>query len=391
MVESTNAIVIDNGSGVIKAGFSGSDQPHFIAPCILGRPKPGSVLIVPGGDDDAFYIGYSAQKIRGILQLEYPIEHGIVKNWDDMTLIWQDAIANGLRALADEHSLMITEPPLNPKNNRENMINVAFETLRVKSFYAGIQAVLAMISSGVVTGIVLDSGDGVTHAVPIYEGYSIPHAVIKIMLAGRDITKELEKLMTECGWFSESTAQTEIVREIKEKLCYVSMNFEEDLVAKENAFHAPKDETRIKEWRQKYQIEYELPDGNTLSLGTERFRAPEILFNPSLHGKSIPGIHKLVNKSIAECDVDTRKSLWENIILTGGSAMFEGYADRFRKEIKALAPTAINARVTTVRNPINAVFNGAAQLAGLPSFKDSWITKEEYEETGPGIIHRKCY
>ena len=391
MTEPTKAIVIDNGSGMMKAGFGGEDKPQCVFPCMLGRPKPGSESVVPGGEKKQVYLGDEAQKLRGILQMEYPIEHGIVKNWDDMTLIWEHTITNGLRVAADEHSLMVTEAPLNPKANREQMISVAFDAFRVKSFYVGIQAVLAMFSAGRTTGIVVDSGDGVTHTVPIYETYSVPHAVKKIMLAGRDITDELEKLMTECGWVSESTAQTQIVREIKEKLCYVSMNFAEDMAAKDEAFKAPKDEAKIKAWKEKYCAEYVLPDGNTLALGTERFRAPEIMFNPSLHGKSIPGVQKLVLGSITECDVDTRKALWENVILSGGSTMYNNYPERLEKELKALAPPTIIPRVIAAPDRKYAVFMGAAQLASLSSFQNNWITKEEYEETGPGIIHKKCF
>jgi actin-related protein len=384
----TKAIIIDNGSGMMKAGIGGEDKPRAVFPCVVGRPKEKSVI--PGSETKQLYLGEEAQKLRGVLQIEYPIEHGIVKSWENMKKIWEHTIVNELRVDAKECALMATEAPLNPKANREEMISISFETFDVKAFYVGIQAVLAMFSAGRTTGIVVDSGDGVTHTVPIYQTYSVPHAVKKIMLAGRDISKHLETLLTERGFVTESTAQAQIVREIKEQLCYVTMDYKSDMESAQGTMK-PKDDARIKGWKEKFEKTYTLPDGNLLQVGSERFRAPELIFQPKLAGKDVRGVHQLTLQSIEECDLDVRKELWENVILSGGSTMFENYPERLKAELEMLAPKAIKINVVAQPERKYAVFLGAAQLAALSSFQNSWITKAEFAEEGPGIVHRKCF
>lgn len=374
----TKPIIIDNGSGMVKAGMGGEDKPRAVFPCVVGRPKGDSVI--PGTEKKALYLGEEAQKLRGVLNIDYPIEHGIVKSWDDMTAIWEHTIYNEIRVEPAECALMLTEAPLNPKANREQMISIAFGKFNVKAFYVGIQAVLAMFSAGRTTGIVVDSGDGVTHTVPIYETYSVPHAVKKILLAGRDISKNLEHILTERGWNFETTAQFQIVREIKESMTFVTMDYKKDM-----------EDSPTKEWKEKNEKPYTLPDGNIMVLGTERFRAPEIIFQPSLAGKDVPGVQKLTYNSIMECDLDVRKALWENVILSGGSTMFDNYPERLLKELKALAPPSINVKVVAQPDRKYAVFMGAAQLANLSSFQNNWITKAEFEENGESIVHRKCF
>jgi len=375
---STKAIIIDNGSGMIKAGIGGEDKPRSVFPCVVGRPKEASVI--PGGEKKDLYIADEAQKYRGVLNMTYPVEHGIVKSWEDMTKIWEHTIYNELRVDPKESTLMLTEAPMNPKANREKMLDIAFSTFDVKGFYVGIQAVLAMFSTGRTTGLVVDSGDGVTHTVPIYETYSIPHAVSKAMLAGRDVSQWLQKILTERGWNFDSTAQFQIVREIKESMSYVSMDYTEEMKASEK-----------KEWKEKNEKPYTLPDGNILTIGTERFRAPELMFKPSLNGKDCKGVHDLVFKSIMECDLDVRKDLWENVILSGGNTMFEFYPERLQKELTTLAPPTMKVKVTAPPDRKYAVFMGAATLANLSQFATAWITKAEFDEVGLAIVHRKCF
>ncbi|CAJ0910999.1 5361_t:CDS:10 [Entrophospora sp. SA101] len=320
-------VVIDNGSGVIKAGFAGDDLPKCFISSYVGRPK--HVRIMAGAVEGDVFIGRKAQELRGLLKIRYPIEHGIVSDWDDM-------------------ELLLTEAPLNPRNNRDSAAQMFFETFNAPAMFTSIQAVLSLYSSGRTTGIVLDSGDGVTHAVPVYEGFALPHAIRRVDIAGRDVTEYLQLLLRKAGYNFHTTSEKEVVRIIKEKTCYVALNPSKEEKDTSREFN-----------------DFILPDGNVVKLKTERFKAPEILFNPELIGQEYAGVHQVVVDSINRADLDLRKSLFANVVLSGGSTLYKDYGTRLLNEVRKLAVKDIKIKIFAPPERKYSTWIGGSILAAL--------------------------
>jgi actin len=310
-------VVLDNGSGMVKAGFAGEEAPQCVFPAIVGRPRANQGTMI-GGSQKAEYIGDEAMKMKGVLNISYPIAAGIVESWEDMEKVWHHAFYNELRVAPNEcKGVLLTEAPRNPKANREKMVEKMFEVFEVQNIYVAIQAVMSLYSAGRTTGLVVDSGDGVTHTVPVFEGFSLPHAVEKIDIAGRVLTDYLQKLLLEAGHSFTSAAEIQIVRDIKEKHAFVAQNYDEEHEAAKTS--------------SEHDIQYTLPDKAVITVpATVRMSCPELLFNPTKDGKACKSIQGLAWASVQAADIDVRKDLCKNIIMSGGSTMYDGIADRLK-------------------------------------------------------------
>ncbi|EDQ87060.1 uncharacterized protein MONBRDRAFT_35236 [Monosiga brevicollis MX1] len=373
---SAKRVVIDNGSGIIKAGMAGESHPSVICSSFVGRPKHTRVMT--GGLEGDVFMGKKAQEHRGLLSIKYPMEHGIVEDWKDMDRIWNYVYSKeGLGVQPDEHPVLLTEAPLNPKKNREKAAEVLFESLNVPALFVSMQAVLALYASGRTTGAVLDSGDGVTHAVPVYQGFAVKHAITRVDVAGRDVTRHLQTLLRREGALFKTTAEFEIVRTIKEAkgVCFVSTNAKKDESMDDRSIAA----------------KYRLPDMKEITIHHARFRAPEILFDPSIIGDESEGVHKVLHYAIQKSDMDLRRDLYSNIIVSGGSTLFDNFCDRLLNELKALGPKDCKIKIIAPPERKYSTWLGGSILASLDTFRTIWTEKREYEEEGARILHSKSF
>mmetsp|Transcript_24330 Transcript_24330/g.33768 ORF Transcript_24330/g.33768 Transcript_24330/m.33768 type:complete len:375 (-) Transcript_24330:270-1394(-) len=367
-------IVLDNGTGTIKAGYSGTQKPKFTLSSYVGRPKYEKVMAKQERKEP--YVGEEAQNLAGVLKLNYPMKHGIVENWEDMEAIWSHMYTQ-LAVQKDEHPVLITEPPLNPRKNREKMAEIFFETFNVPAFYVQIPPILCLYASGRTTGLVLDSGEGVTHAVPVFEGFALPHAMQRIDVAGRDVTEYLQRLLRKAGYNFHTSAEMEVVRNIKEKVCFTSYDYKKDAREKEEEPNAE-------------QI-YRLPDGKWIGIGQEKFRAPEVLFNPDLIGLEYPGVHECLVNAIKASDLDIRRTLYRTILLAGGTTTNQGFPDRLLNSVRQISPRDTKIRIYAPQDRVESAWMGGAILGTLATFKKMWVDKDEYKESGKSILYRRTF
>lgn len=377
-------LVLDQGTGFVKIGRGGTNFPDHMFPSIVGRPilraeeKAGDAIIKD------IMCGDEASQVRTALQISYPMENGIIQNWEDMNHLWDYAFYERMKIDPAGRKILLTEPPLNPLKNREQMVSTMFEKYNFGGVYVAIQAVLALYAQGLQSGVVVDSGDGVTHIVPVYESTVLNHLIRRLDVAGRHVTRNLINLMLRRGYAFNRTADFETVRQIKEKFCYVSYDLDYD--------------NRLAEETTALIEKYELPDGRVIKIGPERFQAPECLFQPHLVDKEQPGIAESLFETIESAEVDIRSSLYKAIVLSGGSSMYPGLPSRLEKELKQLWFTRVlngnperlskfKVRIEDPPRRRHMVFLGGAVLANIMKDKETmWISKQEWEEEGSRIL-----
>ncbi|XP_005100913.1 actin-related protein 2 [Aplysia californica] len=380
-------VVCDNGTGFVKCGFAGSNFPAHIFPSLVGRPIIRSTTKIGDIEVKDLMIGEEASELRSMLEVNYPMENGIVRNWEDMTHLYDHTFGPEKMNLETNNSrILLTEPPMNPMKNREKMIELMFEKYQFHSVHIAIQAVLTLYAQGLVTGVVVDAGDGVTHFCPVYDGFALPHLTRRLDIAGRDITRYLIKLLLLRGYAFNHSADFETVRMLKEKLCYVAydIELEQKLALDTTVLVEP----------------YTLPDGRVIKVGGERFGAPEALFQPHLINVDSVGVAELLFNTIQAADMDLRADFYKHIVLSGGSTMYPGLPSRLEREIKQLYlervlkgdTTALSKFKIRIEDPPrrkHMVFMGGSVLADIMKDKNEfWLLRSEYEEKGIRVLDK---
>lgn len=402
-------VVFDNGTSMSKIGYAplGGD-PCLVdsIPTLYGKAKELAAM-ESVADQGMERVGKEANEDRGILALEYPVENGIIKDFDKMEKIWSHSFNSILRenGVPGEHPVFLTEPSQNPKKTRAKIAEIMFEKFGVQALDIGDANVCALTAYGKDTGVTVDMGAGTTMVVPIVKGYAIAAGIKRLNFAGQDFTKYLKDLLSErsdqlqaAGDLDTPTGM-EIVREIKENILengksmmFVAYEEGKEQDHYQNALDKAKADD---EWN----ADYELPDGQEITIENERFRCPEALFNPKMMGKKdVESLPQAIYNAINDCEQDNRRVLYSNIVLSGGTSAFDGLAGRLDYEIEELAPHLKKKRgkgdkdMVRVKTGKDLKWNdcrsvawyGAALIAGSNTQKTKWMTKEDYFDPSKG-------
>ena len=361
-------IVIDGGSSYTRAGLAVEDTPSKVFPSVVGVIRQQGVMV--GMESRRVFYGEEALKMRYLLSLRYPLEHGIVTDWDRMEMLLEHTFQEELRVNVEEHPVLFTESPLSSYLNREKFTEVLFEVFKPPVGYYLNSQVLALYSQGKTTGVVVDSGHVSTHIVSIFKGHMQKGHITRVDIGGETLDRYMCKILTERGYSFGFSVRMEEYRKMKEKIGYVTMDMNTQLSLPERT-HT-----------------YKLPDGQDIIIGNECYRCPESIFQPSLVG-SEQGLHLTTNSLIMKSDISLRKYLYNNILLVGGNTMFEGIAERMLIELSLLTP-GLSIKVRAPPDRKYSSWIGGAMLASMSDFVNISISHSEYCEYGPNIVYRKC-
>ena len=363
-----STIIIDIGTSQCKIGFSGENNWPYIVPTCVGHEKPKS-------QRSEFYWNMSDYYKTINKNYSYPIKHGIITDFREMKDLYDNIFERELRVSPEFHKLFITQPIFNPLDKMEKQAEIFFESRYdycVPALYIGNQAVLSLIGKGYSTGFSLESGEGITQLVPIYDGFALQYAATKFRLAGRDLDEFMLSLLRNKYYRFSSLSEIGLAKLIKEKECYVAENYE----------------------KEKNKIEssvFTLPDESSIIIKEEIILCPDALFNPEIMGKGEEGIVEASYNSIQKCDDALKSEMFGNIVISGGNTNFKGFNNRFLLEMKKKVRDEFEIKIHDVEDKIRAAWQGANILSMMPIMESYWINKFEYEEYGNAILHRKIF
>ncbi|KAN0034174.1 hypothetical protein ACTFIV_000660 [Dictyostelium citrinum] len=370
------SVIVDCGSGFTRVGFSNEElTSRNVFPTIVGKTKYYEVLFgVPSKKVE--FSGHEVETQKSNITIKHPIDRGSIVNWDDMEKLLNYSFHQVLNISCEEHPILITDSPFNSKANRERITQIMFETYNAKSISIINRASLSLIGSGTKeSGIVSHCGYGESYSVPIYQGKIITNAMSRLPLGGNDLSNCLMEFFKKRDYKFNTHSEDLIVNDIKEKLSYLSLDYK-DIQQTATTSSSYKD--------------YELIDGRVISLSNELFQSTEPLFQPSLIGgcESL-GIHEHIYNSFLRCNIETRTQLLNNIVLSGGSTLIKGFSDRLSKELSNLAPSSLKFNIIVNPDRKNLSWIGGSIVSSLPTFRQQWITLEDYDEYGPQIVNSK--
>lgn len=376
--DETKNIVLECGSAITKAGFAGDETPKAIFPTLFGHLK--NLRDHQGEPNSNTYIGDQVLRQSADFIITSPIEHGIFTNFEDMEKLFHFIFFDELRCDPKDQRVLLIEPPKNPRYVREKQAEIMFETYNVSSFLVKESPILVLYSSGRNTGIILDIGEGITYVNPLYDGFTIIRGVKRQNFAGFDLNEYLEDLIQcEQGFAFNTSSDRQLVRDIKEKQCYVALDYDAEITKSKS--EKTNDTTSS----------YFFADGTELKLSSERFKCPELLFKPHLNGFEFKGLHELVFNSIMKCDISSRADLLANVIVSGGSSKFPGLPNRLEAELKKLVSPKIRTKVVAPDCRDISAWIGGSILASLSTFPKMTVSRDEYNEKGKDVINENIF
>ncbi|KAL3323678.1 hypothetical protein AABB24_038039 [Solanum stoloniferum] len=358
------AVVVDAGSKLLKAGFAIPDQtPAMVIPTQMKR--------IPEDDEGSLF---EEEEVA-----VDPIERGFVKDWDAMEDLLHHVLYSGLGwEIGNEGQILFTDPLCTPKAVREQLVQLMFETFNISGFYASEQAVLSLYAVGRISGCTVDVGHGKIDIAPVIEGAVQHIASRRLEVGGLDLTKLLADKLSK----SNPTVKLNIsdVEKLKEQYACCA----DDDIAYEKLQHSCLEE------------KHTLPDGQVITIGKERYTVGEALFQPSILGNDTHGIVEQLVHSISSVSSENHHQLLENTVLCGGTATLTGFEERFQREA-TLCSSAV--RPSLVKPPeympekltSYSAWIGGAILAKVVFPQNQHITKADYDESGPSVVHRKCF
>lgn len=373
-------IIIDLGSSEIRLGYSREMEPKIIFPNYIGEPKYNKILKVFNRDNEEIkerFLGNDCSPYLGIIKLRYPVQHGVFIKDTDISLVF-NYIYKSLDINKEQiknHQLLLTEPLLNPNDNREKIASILFEKYQVPGLYFATQPILSLFAASSTSGTILESGDGVTQVCSVFDGYSIPSSFIRYNYGGRDITEYLQQLLKKRGHHLNSDTEYLFVKNMKEKFCYSSTGLGDYSIIKKSEINKTK---------------VPLPDCKEIILDSEKNIASQVLFLPAIAGKNCLGVHQMVVTSIGKVDLELRTKLYSSIILSGGNSLLKTFGENVHNEVKNLVPRNTKVKTHTPQRPTLSAWTGGSIITSLELFKDMWVTQKDWEENGKNIIHNKA-